>query len=129
MKFTYAIYYVRDVPATIAFYETVFGFERGFVDEESGFYGELKTGETTLGFAQEEFTPTRGLFSLNRAGSKPAGSEIALVSHDVAADFANVVAAGATPVLEPVVKPWGQTVAYVQDLNGVLVEICSPMGD
>jgi hypothetical protein len=28
----------------------------------------------------------------------------------------------------PTVKPWGQTVSYVRDLDGFLVEICSPMG-
>jgi hypothetical protein len=26
---------------------------------------------------------------------------------------------------EPVTKPWGQTLAYVRDLNGVLVELAS----
>jgi lactoylglutathione lyase len=24
--------------------------------------------------------------------------------------------------------PWGQTVAYVRDNNGFLVELCTPMG-
>jgi hypothetical protein len=28
---------------------------------------------------------------------------------------------------KPKQKPWGQTVGYVHDLNGFLVEICSPM--
>ncbi|MCA1731280.1 MAG: VOC family protein, partial [Actinobacteria bacterium] len=31
--------------------------------------------------------------------------------------------AGATGVAEPKIKPWEQTVAYVRDPNGVLVEI------
>jgi hypothetical protein len=26
------------------------------------------------------------------------------------------------------VKPWGQTVAYLRDINGVLVELATPMG-
>ena len=126
MELGYVIVYVEDVPATIAFYEKAFGLTRRFVDD-SGSYGELQTGATTLSFAQEEFTPTRGLFHLNRAGAKPGGSEIGLVSQDVAADFAAALAAGAVSVLEPMQKPWGQTVAYVSDLNGVLVEICSPI--
>ncbi|MDR6644219.1 putative glyoxalase superfamily protein PhnB [Luteibacter sp. 1214] len=25
-------------------------------------------------------------------------------------------------------KPWGQRVGHLRDLNGVIVEICSPMG-
>lgn len=24
--------------------------------------------------------------------------------------------------------PWGQTIAYVADINGFLVELCTPMG-
>jgi hypothetical protein len=32
------------------------------------------------------------------------------------------------PVVEPVSKPWGQTVAYVRDLDGFLVELCTAMG-
>jgi lactoylglutathione lyase len=38
------------------------------------------------------------------------------------------VAAGAQLVREPVEKPWGQTVAYVRDPNGTLVELGEPVG-
>jgi lactoylglutathione lyase len=31
-------------------------------------------------------------------------------------------------VMKPTVKPWGQTVAYVRDLNGTLVELGTPVG-
>jgi lactoylglutathione lyase len=127
MNLGYVIVYVADVPATVAFYEKAFGLTRQFLDE-SGSYGELETGQTVLAFANEDFTPTKGLFHLNRAGEKPGGGEIGFTTADVAGDFARALAAGATAVLEPIVKPWGQTVSYVQDLNGVLVEICSPMG-
>ena len=47
---------------------------------------------------------------------------------DVAAAFARALESGATPVVEPVTKPWGQTVAYVRDLNGFFVELCTSMG-
>jgi lactoylglutathione lyase len=30
--------------------------------------------------------------------------------------------------MAPTKKPWGQTVAYVRDLDGHLVELCTPMG-
>ncbi|WP_353954881.1 hypothetical protein [uncultured Methylobacterium sp.] len=36
--------------------------------------------------------------------------------------------AGALPVAAPMTKPWGQTVAYVRDGDGVLVELCSAVG-
>ena len=49
--------------------------------------------------------------------------EIALVTEDVHAAFGSALAAGAVEVAEPKAKPWGQTVAYVRDLDGALVEI------
>jgi catechol 2,3-dioxygenase-like lactoylglutathione lyase family enzyme len=58
----------------------------------------------------------------------PAGIEIGFTTDDVVATFAQAVAAGAIALVEPREKPWGQTVAYVRDPDGVLVEICSPMG-
>jgi lactoylglutathione lyase len=41
--------------------------------------------------------------------------------------FARAAKAGAAPVSEPATKPWGQTVAYLRDNNGFLVELCTPM--
>lgn len=54
--------------------------------------------------------------------------EIALTTGDVAAAFQRALGVGAARVAEPKVKPWGQTVAYVRDLDGILVEIASEMG-
>ena len=34
---------------------------------------------------------------------------------------------GAVLLAEVVTKPWGQKVGYVRDLNGFIVEICTPM--
>ena len=50
MKFGYTIIYVPDVAASLAFFEKAFGFSQRFL-HESGAYGELDTGETTLAFA------------------------------------------------------------------------------
>lgn len=57
----------------------------------------------------------------------PAGIEVGFVAENVPAVFANALEAGAVAVAEPKVKLWGQTVAYVRDLDGILIEICSPM--
>ncbi|MBS7792385.1 MaoC family dehydratase N-terminal domain-containing protein [Roseococcus sp. SDR] len=35
---------------------------------------------------------------------------------------------GALEVLAPVDKPWGQTISYLRDLDGALVQLCSPIG-
>jgi len=53
MKFGYTIIYIPDVSASLAFFESAFGFSRRFL-HESGTYGELQTGETTLVFAAHE---------------------------------------------------------------------------
>ena len=37
------------------------------------------------------------------------------------------LAAGATAVRPPTRKPWGQSVSYVRDPDGVLVELCTSM--
>ena len=38
------------------------------------------------------------------------------------------IGAGATPMRPAEVMPWGQTIAYVADINGFWVELCTPMG-
>ena len=57
----------------------------------------------------------------------PLGAEIALTTSDVPALFARAIKAGASVVSEPATKPWGQTVAYLRDNAGHLVELCTPM--
>ena len=52
MQFGYAIAYVPDVEATIAFWERAFSLKRRMV-VEGGDYGELETGATRLAFAAE----------------------------------------------------------------------------
>lgn len=45
----------------------------------------------------------------------------------VPAALERALAAGATPIRAVEVMPWGQTIAYVADINGFLVELCTPM--
>jgi lactoylglutathione lyase len=128
MRLGYVIVYVADVPATLAFYERAFGLPRRFL-HESNAYGEMETGGTALAFAAESLIAANGLKARpNRAADDPAGAEIGLVTDDVATAYRKAVSAGAAACKEPAVKPWGQTVGYVRDNNGFLVEICSPMG-
>ena len=127
--FAYTIVYVPDVERTLAFYETAFGLERRFISDVAD-YGELQTGNITLSFAvealaEESVGPD---FTRLRPDHPPTAIEIAFTTDDVAGLVAQALTAGATIVLEPVVKPWGQTVAYVRDLNGLLVELCTPIG-
>jgi lactoylglutathione lyase len=126
MKLGYCILYVPDVPAALSFYEQAFGLSRKFL-HESNTYGELATGTTRLAFAAESLAQTHGDFHPSRPGEKPCAMEVALVTDDVAAAFARAVAAGAKPHCNPEQKPWGQTVGYVRDPNGFLIELCTPI--
>jgi len=127
MRLGYVILYTPNVRASLDFYARAFGLKARFV-HESGTYAEMETGETILAFLDEEpaqiSTPN---FAPNRRDLRPAGAEIGLVVADVAAAFAIAVGAGAAPILKPTLKPWGQTVAYVRDGDGFLVELCTPM--
>lgn len=127
MKLGYTIIYVADVPATVAFYEAAFGLTLKFI-HDSNLYAEMLTGETTLAFAGNEAAEMSG-FAVrpNTAKDLPAAWEICLVTDDVAAAYAHAITSGCTPLVAPVDKPWGQTVSYVRDLNGCLVEIASPV--
>lgn len=125
---SYVIVYVPDVDAAVEFYERAFGLKRRFV-HKSGTYAEMETGATALAFAAEALvSSTSPGFRANRMSDAPACAEVGLVSENVPEAFAKAVAEGAISHVEPQVKPWGQTVAYVRDLNGFLVELCSPMG-
>ena len=126
MQFGYTILYVDDVASTLAFYGKAFGLATRYT-HESGSYGELETGATALAFASRGMLRELGKTPQPPALDKPA-NEIALVTDDVAAAVERAVAAGATLVQPPKAMPWGQTIAYVGDVNGFLVELCTAMG-
>jgi lactoylglutathione lyase len=127
MRLGYAILYVNDVSATVDFYERAFGFNRRMVKD--GDYGELDTGATVLAFAANHFARQITPVPFDAADpSKPAPPvEIGFVTENVGADYRQALAAGAIEVKAPEQKPWGQTVGYIRDLNGFLIEICSPL--
>ena len=128
MKLGDTILYVASVADTLAFYERAFGLERGVLTE-TGEYGELRTGGTTLAFTANNFA--KGLMdaSFETATLDKAAPpvELGFVTDATEADFNRSVSAGAVVVKRPERKPWGQLVGYVRDNNGFLVGICSPM--
>ncbi len=130
MKFGYTIIYVDAVENTLDFYKKAFGFETRFL-HPSKTYGELDTGETAIAFAANTLGDLnfKGGYQKIDPQDLPVGVELAFVTEDVSAAYAHALLAGAVSVAEPMQKPWGQSVAYVRDLNGVLVELCSPMGE
>ena len=128
MQLGYVIVYVPDVAGALSFWERAFGFERRFL-HESGTYGELNSGDTTIGFAAHELGLDNLPSGYVRASDslKPLGMEMALVTTDVNVGVSKAIEVGATLLKAPVVKPWGQTVAYVRTPDGTLVELCTPV--
>lgn len=128
MKLGYTILYVPDVDASLTFFERAFGLQRRFL-HESGAYGELDTGQTTLAFAAHELGAVNlpGGYVAAHSAAQPLGMELALVTEDVAAAHATALAAGARELAPPQPKPWGQVVSYLRCPDGALVELCSPM--
>ncbi len=129
MKFGYTIVYVPDVAATLAFFGEAFGFATRFLDE-SGDYGELDTGATTLAFASRELADSNceGGYLFCQPQHKPLGFEIALVTEDVHTAHQKALEAGASEYAAVRQKPWGQVVSYVRCPAGTLIELCTPVG-
>jgi lactoylglutathione lyase len=128
MKFSYTIIYVRDVPQAVAFYAKAFNLKQRFI-HESNQYAEMETGETTIAFASNQLAQSNlpSGFEENSLLNLPHGMEIGFVVDDVADAFNCAIASGAVTVVQPKIKPWGQTVAYVRDLDGILISINSPI--
>jgi lactoylglutathione lyase len=59
--------------------------------------------------------------------NKPFGIELGLVTENVETVIEKAITLGAILVEAPKQKPWGQTVAYIRDLDGFLIEVCTPM--
>src|ERR687885_541262 len=82
----YTILYVRDVEASLDFYERAFGLKRRFFTDEGGqAYGELETGAARIGFTGIGFaTELLGQEPvLSDPANRPLGFEIALLTDDV----------------------------------------------
>lgn len=128
IQFSYTILYVKDVAKTIEFYKTVLGFEQKMLTPEND-YGELKSGTTTIAFANIELGNSnfkKGFIESDIA-NKPFGIELAFTTLDVEGTMEKAIKNGAVLLEDAVTKPWGQKVGYLKDLNGFILEICSPI--
>lgn len=128
IKFQYTILYVEDVKKSIEFYENSFGFERKFITPEND-YGELNTGETTISFASKTLAASnlKNGFIESNISQKPFAIELGLVTDEVEKYIHQAIQNGAKIEQEAKQKPWGQTAAYIRDIDGFLIELCTPM--
>lgn len=124
----YVIAYVQDVETTLSFYTEAFGLPRRFITPD-GDYGELNSGATVLAFASKDLAGTNldaaGGFAALESDGPPPGISITLITDDVVGTVDAAVGAGARRYVDPIDKPWGQTVAYLIDPNGLLVEVAT----
>ena len=126
----YTIFTVNDVDQTLTFYTDAFGLARRFITPSAD-YGELETGQTVLAFvanslAHENLDAAGGFAELDPAQPPIAGS-VTLVTDDVAGVVAQAISCGATEYVPIANKPWGQTVCYLRDPNGLMVEVATPV--
>ena len=128
IKYNYTILYVQDVTRSIDFYERAFGFKRKFIAPGNS-YGELLTGDTILSFASVELAKSnlKGGFIESSTRNKPFAIEIGFATDNVEQVYDKAVKEGAIAEAKAKRKPQGQTVAYVRDLDGFLIEICTPI--
>ncbi|KUP04520.1 glyoxalase [Bacillus coahuilensis m2-6] len=124
IKLGYIILYVENIEKSITFYRDMLGFP---VKMQVESYTEFDTGATTLAINTRE--SVRNLTDLPIPFGKRTEqtSEIGLVTEDVEGLIEQLRSQDVPILLEPVQKPWGQTVAYVSDPDGHFIEICSPI--
>eukprot|EP01132_Coremiostelium_polycephalum_P000339 gene339-431_t len=123
VTFGYTILYVQDLEKAVTFYEAAFGFKLRFIMPNE--YAELETGSTALGFITKTLgnTHLKKGFIESSLANQPFGIELALVTNELDEVIEKVIANGGVLVEPPVKKPWGQTMAYVRDLDGFLIEL------
>ena len=118
--------FVKDMAAMIRFYRDVLGFEIKEDENTSNVY-LIKDGTLFLLYGRDDFEKmTKRRF--NFADGIQGHTEIALGVENYAAvdrTYADVIAKGAQPVMEPTTEPWGQRTCYVADPEGNLIEIGS----
>ena len=128
MELGWTIVYVRNVGASVRFYRQAFGLELRFLTEQQD-YAEMETGATALAFASNRFAAMHLPAPIRESDpDEPApGFTVSFRSEDVRTDWERAVGAGAAALSAPAEQPWGQTVGYVRDPDGVLIEIASPL--
>ena len=124
LSMRYLILYVADFEKSLRFYRDVLGVP---VRAEHGTYVEFDTGSTILAFNTRESAREVTGLAIPDGEVASQSFELGFAVEDVPATIESLRRQGVTIVKEPVVKPWGQTVAYVADPDGHYLEICSSL--
>ncbi len=104
-----------DVERSARFYEEAFGFELGYrwpPHEGELEYVYLRLGDHGLGVVRGE--------------AESAGFEVCIYVEDVDATAARLRELGATEIEPPTDRPWGERMAYFEDLDGHRLHVTMP---
>ena len=120
----YVILVVEDLDRALAFYTETLGLALG---HRAGSYAQLATGLTRV--ALYERAAMSELLGRRLAPPDPdrPGFELGFLVDDCDAAYADLLARGAAPAVEPTDRPWGQRTAYVRDPDGHLVELAQAL--
>jgi lactoylglutathione lyase len=120
----YVILIVEDMDRALRFYTGVLGLRLG---HRSGDYAQLDTGATRLAlYTRGAMAKTLGML-LEAPTSNAPGFEIGFKVADVDAAFRELVTHGASPVVSPTDRFWGQRTAYLRDPDGHLIELAQDL--
>lgn len=120
----YVILYVEDFERSLRFYRDILGLP---VRAQHGTYVEFDTGYTILAFNTRQGGREATGLTIPDAPSHSQTLELGLVVDEVSTIIKSFRQQGVTILKEPSLKPWGQTVAYIEDPDGHLIEICSSL--
>lgn len=124
LKMKYIILYVENYEECLQFYKDILQLP---IKAEHGTYIEFDTGATILAMNSRE--DVRGLtgLSIPNGTSESSNFEMGFVVEDVNETISRFREQGVKVLVEPITKPWGQTIAYVSDPDGNYIEICSSL--
>ncbi|CAH2464084.1 MULTISPECIES: VOC family protein [Bacillus] len=124
LKMKYIILYVEKFEQCLQFYKEILKLP---IRAEHGTYIEFETGATILAMnTREDVKELTGL-PLTEGVLQSSHFEIGFVVDDVKETIEKLKEQGVKVLVEPIVKPWGQTIAYIADPDGNYIEICSSL--
>ncbi|EJQ95886.1 MULTISPECIES: VOC family protein [Bacillus cereus group] len=124
LKMKYIILYVEKFEECLRFYKDILQLP---IKAEHGTYIEFETGATILAMnTREDVKELTGL-PLTEGVLQSSHFEIGFVVDDVKETIEKLKEQGVKVLVEPIVKPWGQTIAYIADPDGNYIEICSSL--
>lgn len=118
--------FVEDMPTMVRFYRDVLGFAIAEGENAENVY-LVKDGTLFMLYERKNFERMTSR-KYDYIKGLNGHFEIALsvdTFDDVDTAYAEVVAKGARPVLDPTTEPWGQRTCYIADPEGNLIEIGS----